>query len=1125
MKPKRVVHLRPSPVIFSSRQQWETRRHTDARTIILHYPAAELRQRKRAGKRDSAGPWIGDRFLSSVFRRYFSSSKTLLHQQNAGNGMDGSNMAITRTKNKVVIEQQANTVTALERAVEAAARRAGTSKWKLKALVAEYMTPSSAIGMTVIQDPNEPSEQLDSIWASNPEWEQDEVGPPESANAQVARTDNRSPLRRVTDYLYKFELFLAKNMPSFDYVGQLGSRSRKLKPSSGYYEVIYHSEDLSAISDFLYQQIIRVDESNVGTVREHGAIQDLLRDAIDHTQGGEGNTFVEKVMSVLEFYAGDARLPEGYEKRLTAVQLRLQLIEPTISREDLVEAVRVLFRQEQPDIRLTELAVGHMCSHGMFNEIISLTLRLFDFTAAQEVIRSALLNRVANPNLAFANIFRACIASGKANFAKHLLAEISSEVDRAGRNFLADKYGPQDIQNLEAELMARAQLELALIKLEDKEMLQKLIADQDTRSFILNNESTFLITLLQLLRIGLYSDVISLIGESQFPDIAFAVQEISKRLPLFLLHNMVDDVFVEDFTLIAAIKLHDANTSCGCLAPIAQMANAKSIVRLWSAIVYCDPVAISSSSPIVYEGLPKNRELLTSDLVKAFGTQAMQLGKWDVCVRIVRTKTTGRVRSQIDPAFIASMVEKMLVEADNDTFSKLSEEVAIQYAGEVLASQVSDTARRAILLITERLLTGQVVVTKETIGQFMTLLMGTLQRAGYYVGNPYAANILALLKQTNTRVQEDIIERYGRLMIPTHLRQLVFEHIDRNRATGDYSENVIYAFIDQAIHHKTSTRSKVNSIVIATLKCMLRSERPTAPSRRNNIYATAPYTVENSDPEALSKRASHAIKLVSRLHREWRVGREITYWLLQCLILHRQFEPAIKAFRSTRKSMYPQQLLEIFQTTAIAAKRPDIAVQARYEELVRYDHQRRRFVECLLRMTYSLLEEDGLRGLQGDWGVRYWSAVLFRTIGKKDSTASFASSLIRGVFNDASRQLTSNLNDRDTRLSKASRQIVDDERFTHALDWTILSSANDWNFPFAVWRTRLDDLYNRASPRATEEDLEELTARHEILRERLRHYEELSLWWSNEFRLILKGPRRWARAHIEKALERSKRRS
>ncbi|KAK9429765.1 hypothetical protein V1505DRAFT_373284 [Lipomyces doorenjongii] len=1121
MKPKKLLHLRSSPALISSGQR-QVRRHNTTRNIVTHCPPAELRRQKRAERRDGAGPWIGERCLFLVYRRFFSSSKIWLSDHSVKYGKEELNVVPTKTKKKLDIEQQANLSTPLERAVEAAAERAGTSKWKLKVLVAQYMTPSSPIGMTVIQDPNEQFEQPESIWASNPEWEQVERWSP-SAVSSLARTDSRSPLRRIKDYLSRFELLLAEQMPSFDQLDQSGSKNRKLKPSNGYYDVIYHSEHISAIADILYQQLNNIEDSRATTMQNVTRNPDLLREAIGRPLEAVGNTFIEKMMSVLEFYAGDARLPEGYEKRLNAVQLRLQLIESTISREDLIEAMRFLVKQEQPDFRLAELIVGHLCGHGMFNEIISLTIRLFDFATAQEVIRSALFNRVANPNFAFANIFRACISSGNGNFAKHLLAEISSEVDRTGRNFLTDKYGPQDIQRLEDELMARAQLELAMMNTQDKESLQSLIAERDTRSFILDNESTFLIALLQLTRIGAYSDMTALLEASHFPDVTFAVQEMARRLPLFLERNMVDDEFVERFTLIAANKLNDMKSSCECLASVAQMANANSALRLWNAIVYCDPEATTSSSQMVYEGLPKNRELLTADLVKAFGIQAMRMNNWDVCARILRTKTTGRVRAQIDPAFVASIIEKVLIAADNNTFSKLTEEGAIQYAAEILTSQVGDTARKAILLITERFLTGHIVITKEKKSQFMTLLMGTLQRAGYYVSNPYAANILALLKQTNVSVQEDIIQRYGSLLIPTHLRQLVFEHIDRNRATGDYNENVIYAFIEQAIHHKTSTRSKVTSTVIATLKSMFRSERPTAPSRRNNIYTTAPSTVENSAPEALTQRANYAIRLVSRLHREWRVSKEITYWLLQCLILHRQFEPAIKAFRTTRKTTYPQQLFEIFQTTAIVARRPDIALQARYEELVRYNHQRRSSVERLLRMTYSLLEDDGLKGLQGDWGVRYWSALLFRTIGKKDSTAALASNLIRGTFNDASRQLTSNLNDRDARLSNASRQIVDDARFTHALDWTVLSSANDWNFPFAVWRTRLDDLYVRASPRATEEELKELTVRYDFLCARLQHYEELSLWWNNEFRLILRGPRRWAKVHIEEALERGKR--
>ncbi|KAK9495541.1 hypothetical protein V1508DRAFT_410105 [Lipomyces doorenjongii] len=1121
MKPKKLLHLRSSPTLISSGQR-QVRRHNTTRNIVTHCPPAELRRRKRAERRDGAGPWIGERCLFLAYRRFFSSSKIWLSDHSVKYGKEELNVVPTKTKKKVDIEQQANLSTPLERAVEAAAGRAGTSKWKLKVLVAQYMTPSSPIGMTVIQDPNEQFEQPESIWASNPEWEQVERWSP-SAVSRLARTDSRSPLGRIKDYLSRFEMLLAEQMPSFDQLDQSGSKNRKLKPSNGYYDVIYHSEHISAIADILYQQLNNIEDSRATTMQNVTRNPDLLREAIGRPLEAVGNTFIEKMMSVLEFYAGDARLPEGYEKRLNAVQLRLQLIESTISREDLIEAMRFLVKQEQPDFRLAELIVGHLCGHGMFNEIISLTIRLFDFATAQEVIRSALFNRVANPNFAFANIFRACISSGNGNFAKHLLAEISSEVDRTGRNFLTDKYGPQDIQRLEGELMARAQLELAMMNTEDKESLQSLIAERDTRSFILDNESTFLIALLQLTRIGAYSDMTALLEASHFPDVTFAVQEMARRLPLFLERNMVDDEFVERFTLIAANKLHDMKSSCECLASVAQMANANSALRLWNAIVYCDPEATTSSSPMVYEGLPKNRELLTANLVKAFGIQAMRMNNWDVCARILRTKTTGRVRAQIDPAFVASIIEKVLIAADNNTFSKLTEEGAIQYAAEILTSQVGDTARKAILLITERFLTGHIVITKEKKSQFMTLLMGTLQRAGYYVSNPYAANILALLKQTNVSVQEDIIQRYGSLLIPTHLRQLVFEHIDRNRATGNYNENVIYAFIEQAIHHKTSTRSKVTSTVIATLKSMFRSERPTAPSRRNNIYTTAPSTVENSAPEALTQRANYAIRLVSRLHREWRVSKEITYWLLQCLILHRQFEPAIKAFRTTRKTTYPQQLFEIFQTTAIVARRPDIALQARYEELVRYNHQRRSSVERLLRMTYSLLEDDGLKGLQGDWGVRYWSALLFRTIGKKDSTAALASNLIRGTFNDASRQLTSNLNDRDARLSNASRQIVDDARFTHALDWTVLSSANDWNFPFAVWRTRLDDLYVRASPRATEEELKELTVRYDYLCARLQHYEELSLWWNNEFRLILRGPRRWAKVHIEEALERGKR--
>ncbi|KAK9239536.1 hypothetical protein V1525DRAFT_26733 [Lipomyces kononenkoae] len=1113
------LRLQPSPALFTSGQHQRPKGHCIAQNVASHFSAAE-RRLPNLEDRDGAGPWIGDRCLISVYRRFFSSSKIWLREHSAKNGSEELDVA-TINKSSIGIEQQANLSMALERAVDAAADRAGMSKGKLKALVAQYMTPGSAIGMTVMQDPSEPFEDVDSIWASNPEWDKGERLSPSEVPRQ-ARTDSRTPLRRIMDYLSRLEMLVAEQMPSFDRLDQPKCNNSMLKPGNGYYDVIYHSEHISAISEILQRQLTDRGEPEATTGRGISGKPDLVREAIGRLPEPPRNTFVEKVMSVLEFYAGDASLPEGYEKRLNAVELRLQLMEITISRDDLIEAMRFLYKQEQPDHRMAELIIGQLCSHGMFNEVISLTLRLFDFAAAQEVIRSALFNRVGNPNFAFASIFRACILSGKGNFGKHLLAEVYSEVDRNGRNFLTDKYGPKDIQGLEEELMSRAQLELAMMKIDDKQSLQSLITEPNTRSFILDNESTLLISLLQLARVGAYSDMIALLEGSRFPDVAFAIQEIAKRLPLFLEQNMVDDKFVESFTLIAAKKLHDLNTSCGCLAPIAQMANANSLLRLWNAIVYCDPMATTSSSPMVYEGLPKNRELLTPDLVRSFGLQAMQLSKWDICVRILRTKTTGRVRSQIDPAFIASTIEKVLITADNSSFSKLTEEAAIRYAAEMLVSQVGDTSRKAVLLITERFLTGHTVMTKDKKGQFMTLLMGTLQRGGYYVSSPYAANILTLLKQTSTSVQEDIIQRYGNLLMPTHLRQLVFEHIDRNRSSGDYNENVIYSFIEQAIRHKTSTRSKVNSTVIATLKSLFRSERPTAPSRRNSIYTIAPNTVENSDPEVLKKRANHAVRLVHRLHREWPVGKEITYWLLQCLILHRQFEQAIKALRTTRKTVYPQRLFEIFQTTAIVARRPEVVLQARYEELVRYDHQRRAFVERLLRMTYGLLEDDGQKGLHGDWRVRYWSALLFRTIGKKDSTAAFTSSLIRGAFNDASRQLTSNLNNIDARLTKASMQIVDDARFTHSLEWTVLSSANDWNFPFAVWRVRLDDLYLRAKSRATEEESQELTVRYDQLCESLRYYEELSMWWSKEFRLILKGPKRWAKVHIEEALERSK---
>ncbi|KAK9366898.1 hypothetical protein V1509DRAFT_628269 [Lipomyces kononenkoae] len=1115
------LRLQSSPALFASGRHQRPRDHHIARDITTHFLAAGRRLQSRE-ERDGAGPWIGDRCLVSVYRRFFSSSKIWFREPSTKNGGEELDLAIGNNKNSIGIEKQAKLSMALERAVDAAAERAGMSKRQLKALVAEYMTPGSAIGMTVIQDPDEPFEEVDSIWASDPEWDKAERLSP-SEVSPVSRTDNRTPLRRILDYLSRLEMLLAEQMPSFDRLGRSESNNSLLKPGNGYYDVIYHSEYISTISEILHQQLTDRGESEATKRQRRSSKPDVVSEAIGRLPETPANTFVERLMSVLEFYVGDARLPEGYEKRLNAVELRLQLMESTISREDLIEAMRFLYKQEQPDHRMAELVVGHLCSHGMFTEIMSLTLRLFDFAVAQEIIRFALFNRVANPNFAFADIFRACISSGRGNFGKHLLAEVYSEVDRNGRNFLTDKYGPQDIQSLEEELMARAQLELAMMKMDDKKSLQSLITEHNTRSFILENESTFVISLLQLARVEAYSDMIALFEASTFPDVSLAIQEIAKRLPLFLERCMVHDEFVERFTLIAAKKLHDMNASCGCLAPIAQMANVNSLLRLWNAVVYCDPVTTTSSSPMAYDGLPKNQELLTPDLVRAFGIQAMHLKKWDTCVRILRTKTTGRVRSQIDPAFIATIIEKVLTSADNSSFSKLTEEAAIRYAADILASQVGDTSRKAVLIITERFLTGQVVITKEKKGQVMTLLMGTLQRAGYYVSNPYAANILAIVKQTSTNVQEDIIQRYGSLLIPTHLRQLVFEHIDRNRATGDYNENVIYAFIEQAIRHKTSTRSKVNSSVIATLKSMFRSERPTAPSRRNSIYTSAPNTVDNSDAEVLKKRANHAIRLVGRLHREWPVGKEITYWLLQSLILHRQFEPAIKALQSTRKTVYPQLLFEIFQTTAIVAGRPEVALQARYEELVRYDHQRRAFVERLLRMTYGLLEDDGRKGLQGEWGVRYWSALLFRTIGKKDSTAAFTSSLIRGTFNDASRQLTSNLNNTDARLTKASMQIVDDARFSHALDWTVLSSANDWNFSFTVWHIRLQDLYLRAKSRAAEEELQELTRRYEDLCERLRYYEELSLWWSKEFRLILKGPRRWAKVHIEEAVERSKR--
>ncbi|KAK9382676.1 uncharacterized protein V2V93DRAFT_396402 [Kockiozyma suomiensis] len=917
----------------------------------------------------------------------------------------------------------------------------------------------------------------------------------------------------VKKYLGDFETYLANSMPKFLPVleePENAPSEAEIVSNESYSSQQKQKERESLSSSGLPQEATTLE------------VEEGLRGQISQT------SLQNMIYSFISFYADDSILPEAPKKRLTMIEIQLQLDQQDLSRAEVAAIARNLFKFDSSDTLVTQKLFGHMYKHGMLADIIRYALRVFEFWTAAEVTSAFILYETRDSEIAMFNIFRTCIELKQTRFARQLLADIALTPD-FGR---VSKSSSQDLSTMEKQLFGRTQLELSIMKTDDAKAIVALVNARSTGSTVRRNESTLTVAITQLTRLGDINAAADLFIHSVFKEPQLALSEIGQAV------SQGVDLGSRLHELIAAatVQLLAANQSFDSLSFAAKFLTKSNILEIWSLLATGSRTAISWHRNVDAESC-NNCDHLTAGLIETFLKRALALEDYTAFLRILQTKTTHKVHKEINPRLAAALMEKLLRQTFSESFSVIAEHRAIDTAAAIFSAQSQRVSYASLDLLLEQIANKKITGSSRKNSLYISTLLAALHRAvKVNVTREMWRQMYPVIVAGDERLQIDVVTRYFTYIGRHRAREVLKAHIDECRAVGDYNVGIVNGYMNSVMKNSRYASEEKIYILKSTILSLISHNHGNREKGIEFVTQAAKRTINRSPRVVLNNRGLFVNQLVTAIHQQWNLPSTFFQWYVQFSIVHHQFEAALQTILSGNETKFSseverqassqprllsisQKVLKRMQYEAIVARQPRYAIEAYNIEKLLYDSHLKEETEQLVRATFALLEFETNRGIDtADFGIRYQCTKLLSLLREDfaEQWKAAVGQLLRISLIRATRDELINPGKANKRVYK----LVNKRRLREALELCVASTAPKTFVPEGAWLNDLDEIYETVVSRISDPELVSMvTERYKTLTDMIKHYCGMYRWWGGDILVTSYGAKSWLLHHTNKAVQ------
>ncbi|KAK9455823.1 hypothetical protein V1511DRAFT_498795 [Dipodascopsis uninucleata] len=808
---------------------------------------------------------------------------------------------------------------------------------------------------------------------------------------------------------------------------------------------------------------------------------DYFRDAIG-AQELHSSYLAESIKSVLEFFVGEGDQQGSFVHRMNSVQLRLQLLEPAISKRDLDTVIESILTIDQTDIKLVEMLLPHMYRHRMFSELIELTLHLVDFDQAESLIRRCLIEQFPEPELVLSNILRGCLQVKQDGFARHLLVELAYYYLPA--NGFAGEPPFLDLSLQKQQLLLdNAVLEVDLSKIRDVETVRSLIANSLFNNMIEKSYSLRSLTILKCVELDMSKEALTLLRSYPIKDPAHVISEILELVDADSTDTESLDFICEAANMIKVDKY--ISSTFDVFVPLVRRLSRHTLPQYWNCIMH------GSQSNTEFA----NADQMTKELVNAFVERATQIGSWKFACDILLSNA--KYLKFVDQSRLRILIERMLLSGNGSVLANISESKAVILSVGLLRSMGNKQMNGLLSKICQRIRSGLVTYSREHEILFIRMLLTAISRSGVNVSAATMDSLAQLISKDDVSAQTDFLIQFQDLFTKSSISVLVRKHLIERRLRADYDVQLLSAAT--VAFYKRASAAQLESFVkqsIVEIFCTVPDDRDKA----NSIL-----------DKTQNLRLRAAVSILAALQSSgFRPTHKFFAWFLRQMI-NNDFMNAALTVLHNDGSHLTRQDFEYFHFNALASGRPDLLLRSIQEERKHFITPRPKFIRRILRSLFGFITSFDETV---EWSFAVQCAHLMISL-REDHKATHQrlithrmEHILRMARNRANRIRASG------RVNAKSLEIVDQDQFTAILQASVWDGVYGRS-KYGQWRMAIRQLGNIIKSSTTNLSMRsEIDQTMDKLRNEIHYFFNMRFWWCRECGLIVGGHQLWLSRRI-----------